>query len=92
MELAQHAGIVMSTLDESIKKLGNVDYFMDYLHSVGKLHTKIPGFKGNTFGELRDLSWLPFKIPWVIDIQTTLKTSTKSLFATFWTLWSKALT
>ena len=49
MELAQHAGIVMNTLDESIKKLDNVDSFMDYLHSVGMLHTKIPGFRRDYF-------------------------------------------
>lgn len=49
MELAQHAGIVMNTLDESIKKLDNVDSFMDYLHAVGMLHTKIPGFRRDYF-------------------------------------------
>ncbi|XP_055931264.1 neuroglobin-like [Argiope bruennichi] len=64
MELAQHAGIVMSTLDESIKKLGNVDYFMDYLHSVGKLHTKIPGFK-------REYFWRIEK-PFLAAVQDTL--------------------
>ncbi|KFM56743.1 Neuroglobin, partial [Stegodyphus mimosarum] len=64
MELAQHAGIVMSTLDESIKKLNNVDYFMDYLHSVGKLHTKIPGFQ-------RDYFWR-IERPFLEAVQDTL--------------------
>ncbi|GIY12557.1 neuroglobin [Caerostris extrusa] len=64
MELAQHAGIVMSTLDESIKKLGNVDYFMDYLHSVGKLHTKIPGFKEKYFWRIEK--------PFLAAVQDTL--------------------
>ncbi|GFQ99538.1 uncharacterized protein TNCT_654221 [Trichonephila clavata] len=64
MELAQHAGIVMSTLDESIKKLGNVDYFMDYLHSVGKLHTKIPGFKREYFWRIER--------PFLAAVQDTL--------------------
>ncbi|GFU37081.1 neuroglobin [Nephila pilipes] len=64
MELAQHAGIVMSTLDESIKKLGNVDYFMDYLHSVGKLHTKIPGFKREYFWRIER--------PFLAAVQETL--------------------
>ncbi|XP_054714123.1 neuroglobin-like [Uloborus diversus] len=64
MELAQHASIVMNTLDESIKKLGNVDYFMDYLHAVGKLHTKIPGFQ-------RDYFWR-IERPFLAAVQDTL--------------------
>ncbi|XP_015916913.1 neuroglobin [Parasteatoda tepidariorum] len=64
MELAQHASIVMNTLDESIKKLHNVDYFMDYLHAVGKLHTKIPGFQ-------RDYFWR-IERPFLAAVQETL--------------------
>ncbi|XP_023225311.1 neuroglobin-like [Centruroides sculpturatus] len=64
MELAQHASIVMSTLDEGIRSLDNMDYFLDYLHSVGKLHRKIQGFN-------RDLFWKIEK-PFLSAVQETL--------------------
>lgn len=49
MELAQHASVVMTTLDEGINALDNLDYFMDYLHNTGRLHFKIKGFKKEYF-------------------------------------------
>jgi hypothetical protein len=49
MELAEHASLVMTSLDEAINSLDNVDYFLEYLHSIGKLHTKVPGFKKEYF-------------------------------------------
>lgn len=64
MELAQHASIVMGTLSEGISFLNNVDYFMDYLHSVGKLHRKIPGFQ-------RDYFWR-IEQPFLAAVQETL--------------------
>lgn len=64
MELAQHASIVMTTLDESIRSLDNVDYLLDYLHSVGKLHHKIPGFH-------REYFWRIEK-PFLAAVQETL--------------------
>lgn len=64
MELAQHASIVMETLSEGISFLNNVDYFMDYLHSVGKLHRKIPGFQ-------RDYFWR-IEQPFLAAVQETL--------------------
>lgn len=49
MELAEHAKMVMSTLDEGIKSLDDVDTFLTYLHEVGASHTKIPGFNRQYF-------------------------------------------
>ena len=49
MELAEHASLVMTSLDEAINSLDNVDYFIEYLHSIGKLHHKVPGFKKENF-------------------------------------------
>lgn len=49
MELAQHASLVMTTLDEAVNSLDNVDHFIEYLHSVGRIHRKVPGFKKEYF-------------------------------------------
>lgn len=49
MELAEHAKTVMSTLDEGIKSLDDMDAFLTYLHEVGASHTKIPGFNRQYF-------------------------------------------
>lgn len=49
MELGQHASLVMTTLDEGINSLDNLDYFFDYLHNAGGLHYKIKGFKKDYF-------------------------------------------
>lgn len=49
MELAEHAKTVMSTLDEGIKSLDDMDTFLTYLHEVGASHTKIPGFNRQYF-------------------------------------------
>lgn len=49
MELAEHANRVMSTLDEGIKGLDNLDVFFEYLHQVGASHRRIPGFKVEYF-------------------------------------------
>ncbi|KAK4887829.1 hypothetical protein RN001_004100, partial [Aquatica leii] len=49
LELQEHAGTVMNTLDEGIRTLDNVDAFNDYLHQVGASHRKIPGFKVEYF-------------------------------------------
>lgn len=48
-ELAEHAVSVMTTLDESIRSLDNVDNFILYLHQVGQSHYKIPGFQKEYF-------------------------------------------
>lgn len=48
-ELAEHAVSVMTTLDESIRSLDNVDTFILYLHQVGQSHYKIPGFQKEYF-------------------------------------------
>ncbi|RWS08260.1 Neuroglobin-like protein [Dinothrombium tinctorium] len=65
MELAQHASLVMSTLDEAINSLDNVDYFLDYLHSVGKMHLKVPGFKREYFWKIEK--------PFLLAVKETLE-------------------
>mgnify|MGYP002715550918 CR=1 FL=1 len=62
MELAQHATMVMSTIDEAINSLDNIDYFIEYLHSIGKLHHKVPGFKKEYFWVSALISLLLFII------------------------------
>ncbi|XP_071640747.1 neuroglobin isoform X4 [Temnothorax longispinosus] len=52
MELAEHAKTVMSTLDEGIKSLDDMDAFLTYLHEVGASHTKIPGFNRQYFWKI----------------------------------------
>ncbi|XP_054153956.1 neuroglobin-like [Oppia nitens] len=52
MELAEHASLVMTSLDEAINSLDNVDYFIEYLHSIGKLHHKVPGFQKDYFWKI----------------------------------------
>jgi len=52
MELAEHASLVMTSLDEAINSLENVDYFIEYLHSIGKLHHKVPGFHKEYFWKI----------------------------------------
>lgn len=51
-ELKEHATTVMTTLDESIMSLDNVDYCIDYLKNVGRTHTKIKGFKSEYFWKM----------------------------------------
>ncbi|XP_046462107.1 neuroglobin-like [Daphnia pulex] len=53
-ELAEHAVSVMTTLDESIRSLDNVDAFILYLHQVGQSHYKIPGFQKEYFWKIRN--------------------------------------
>lgn len=64
MELAEHANVVMSTLDESISSLDNVDYFIDYLKQVGKMHRRVPGFKKEYFWRIEK--------PFLSAVQETL--------------------
>lgn len=49
MELQEHATKVMTTLDEGIKELDDLDSFFEYLHQIGASHRKIPGFKPEYF-------------------------------------------
>ncbi|PRD28472.1 UNVERIFIED_CONTAM: hypothetical protein NCL1_32282 [Trichonephila clavipes] len=44
----------MNSLDEAINSLENVDQCIDYLHSVGKRHRKINGFKSEYFWKMED--------------------------------------
>lgn len=53
MELKEHAATVMSTLDQSISSLNDYDNFVNYLHSIGELHRKVPEFR-------RDHFWVSF--------------------------------
>lgn len=54
LELAEHATIVMNTLDEGIKALEDMDYFFSFLHQIGESHTKIPGFKAEFFMKIKN--------------------------------------
>ncbi|KAF5294995.1 hypothetical protein FQA39_LY13305 [Lamprigera yunnana] len=49
LELAEHAGTVMNTIDEGIRSLDNLDAFFEYMHQVGASHRKVPGFKVEYF-------------------------------------------
>ncbi|XP_050442734.1 neuroglobin-like isoform X2 [Adelges cooleyi] len=49
MELAEHANKVMSTLDEGIKELDDLDSFFQYLTQVGATHRNIPNFNPDYF-------------------------------------------
>lgn len=49
MELAEHANKVMTTLDEGIKELDDLDNFFQYLTQVGATHKTIPGFNPDYF-------------------------------------------
>lgn len=48
-ELAEHAVNVMTTLDEGIRSLDNVDAFILYLQQIGQSHYKIQGFQKEYF-------------------------------------------
>lgn len=48
-ELAEHANKVMTTLDDGIRSLDDMDAFFEYLHQVGSTHRRIPGFKSDYF-------------------------------------------
>ncbi|XP_042213675.1 cytoglobin-1-like [Homarus americanus] len=52
LELAEHATIVMNSLDEGIKAMDNVDFFFDLLHQIGASHRKIPGFQKEYFWKI----------------------------------------
>uniref|UniRef100_A0A0P4W6P2 Globin domain-containing protein n=1 Tax=Scylla olivacea TaxID=85551 RepID=A0A0P4W6P2_SCYOL len=49
LELAEHATMVMNSIDEGIKAMDNVDFFFGLLHQIGASHRKIPGFKKEYF-------------------------------------------
>lgn len=56
LELAEHAASVMSSLDESIRCLDNMDDFQLYLTQVGQSHCKIEGFQKEYF-------WVSYLFP-----------------------------
>lgn len=49
IELREHAATVMSTLDQSITYLSDFDNMVAYLHSIGRMHQKVPDFKREYF-------------------------------------------
>jgi len=55
MELAEHANKVMTTLDEGIKELDDLDNFFQYLTQVGATHKTIPGFNPDYFWVMKIL-------------------------------------
>ena len=48
-ELAEHAVSVMSTLDEGIRSIDNMDNFHLFLTQIGQSHCKIEGFQKEFF-------------------------------------------
>lgn len=52
MELKEHAATVMSSLDTSINFLSDYDNFVQFLHSIGKIHRKVPGFRKEYFWKI----------------------------------------
>ncbi|XP_055535672.1 neuroglobin-like [Wyeomyia smithii] len=63
-ELQEHANKVMTTLDEGIRGLDDVDTFLDFLHQVGASHRRIPGFKQEYFWRIEE--------PFLSAVETTL--------------------
>ncbi len=49
LELAEHANLVMETLDEGIRSLDDMNVFYDYLKEVGNTHRRVPGFTADHF-------------------------------------------
>lgn len=49
LELAEHAGVVMNSIDEGIRAMDNADFFFELLHQIGSIHRKVPGFKKEYF-------------------------------------------
>jgi hemoglobin-like flavoprotein len=49
LELAEHATMVMSTLDNAIRTLDNPDSFVQFVEQVGASHRRIPGFNKEFF-------------------------------------------
>ncbi|KAL7645561.1 UNVERIFIED_CONTAM: hypothetical protein RMT77_003947 [Armadillidium vulgare] len=52
LELAEHANIVMTSIDEGIRAMDNVDFFYDLLHQIGASHRRLPGFKKEFFWKI----------------------------------------
>jgi len=53
-ELAEHAVSVMSTLDEGIRSIDNMDNFHLFLTQIGQSHCKIEGFQKEFFWKIRN--------------------------------------
>lgn len=64
-ELAEHAHSVMSTLDEGIKTLDDLDSFFHFIHQVGASHRRIPGFKVEYFWVSADTYYYINYFTWV---------------------------
>ncbi|KAG8237819.1 hypothetical protein J437_LFUL002428 [Ladona fulva] len=64
MELAEHATQVMRTLDEGIKGLDNVEFFLEFVRQVGGTHHRIPGFHKDYFWRI--------ETPFLDSVKTTL--------------------
>ncbi|XP_065344783.1 neuroglobin-like [Cloeon dipterum] len=64
LELAEHATKVMSTLDEAIRTLDSLDQTIQYLHAVGAVHRRLPGFQKEYFERIER--------PFLDAVKTTL--------------------
>ncbi|XP_014670957.1 PREDICTED: globin-3-like [Priapulus caudatus] len=57
-ELENHASQVMSTLDEAIHSLNNLNFFFELLYTIGVTHRDIAGFRPEYFwASALDNSW-----------------------------------
>jgi len=63
-QLAEHATMVMDTLDNAIRTLDNPDAFFQFVEQVGSTHRRIPGFN-------KDFFWKIEK-PFLEAVKTTL--------------------
>lgn len=61
-ELAEHANNVMTTLDEGIRGLDDLDTFFEFIHQVGGSHTRIPGFTAEHFWVSRIMGRLSIRM------------------------------
>ena len=47
--LEKHALIVMSTFDETVNNIDNVDYVFSLLKTTGSMHSRFPNFQSDLF-------------------------------------------
>ena len=89
-ELAEHALKVMTTLDEGIKSLDDMDVFLSYLHQVGASHRKIPNFNRQFFWVRKYVNLFTFIFYFYLHSDTIININcckTMFKFITFFMKW-----
>ena len=85
LELAEHASMVMSTLDHAVRTLESPDEFVQFVENVGQSHNRIPGFKRDYFWVSKyPLTFNPFISPVESICETTRKWLTASAYPRKW--------